>query len=118
MKYKLGIVGTRNPGISYEEWEVIITSIIKLDEIFEIISGGTKGIDSYGKMLAIKNQIAFKEYNPEYSKYGRNATLIRNRLIVENSDKIIAFPIQKSKGTNHSISVAKELNKPMIIQNI
>ncbi|MCH5226420.1 MAG: hypothetical protein J1F16_01175 [Muribaculaceae bacterium] len=118
MKYKLGIVGTRNPGISYEEWEVIITSFIKLDEISEIISGGTKGIDSYGKMLAIKNQITFKEYIPEYSKYGRNATLIRNRLIVENSDKIIAFPIQKSKGTKHTISVAKELNKPVIIQNI
>lgn len=118
MKWKLGIVGSRNPGMSYEEWETLITSIIKLDEISEIISGGAKGIDSYGKMLAIKNQIAFKEYNPEYSKYGRNATLIRNRLIVENSDKIIAFPTQGSKGTYHSVSIAKELNKPVIIKNI
>ena len=118
MKYKLGIVGTRNPGISYEVWETLITSIIKLDEISEIISGGAKGIDSYGKLLAIKNHIAFKEYNPEYGKYGRKATLIRNRQIVVNSDKIIAFPSQGSIGTYHTISIARELNKPVIIQNI
>ena len=118
MKYKLGIVGTRNPGIHYEELETLITSIIKLEEVSEIISGGAKGIDSYGKNLAIKNQVPFKEYIPEYGKYGRKATLIRNRQIVENSDKIIAFPSQGSTGTYHTVSIARELNKPVIIQNI
>ena len=118
VKWKLGIVGSRNPGISYDDWETLIVSILKLDEISEIISGGAKGIDYYAKMLAIKNQIPFKEYNPEYGKYGRKATLIRNRLIVENSDKIIAFPTLGSKGTYHTVSIAKELNKSVIIQNI
>lgn len=118
MKWKLGIVGSRNPGMSYEEWETLIVAIIKLDEVSEIISGGAKGIDSYGKILAIKNQVPFKEYIPEYGKYGRKATLIRNRQIVENSDKIIAFPSQGSTGTYHTLSIARELNKPVIIQNI
>ena len=86
MKWKLGIVGSRNPSISYEEWETLIASIIKLDEISEIIS--------------------------------RGATLIRNRQIVVNSDIIIAFPSQDSIGTYHTVSIARELNKPVIIQNI
>ena len=42
---KLAIVGTRNPGVSYQEWEKFLLGKINPDEIQMIISGGAKGVD-------------------------------------------------------------------------
>ena len=50
-------------------------------------------------------------------KYGKRAGLIRNEKIVENSSVIVAFWDGESKGTFHTIQLAKKFNKDIYIYN-
>lgn len=115
---KIAIVGTRNPGVSYQEWESILISKIPASEVSLIISGGAKGIDTYAKLFAGRHHIPLMEYLPEYSHYGRKATLRRNTQIVKEASIVIAFPSLDSKGTFHSIREAERLSKRLIVVNI
>ena len=115
---KMAIVGTRNPGVSYQEWESILLSKINASEALLIVSGGAKGIDTYAKLFAARHLIPLMEYLPEYSKYGRKATLRRNTQIVRGASTVIAFPSLDSKGTFQSIREAERLSKRLIVVNI
>lgn len=115
---KIAIVGTRNPGVSYKEWESILLTKIHASEVSLIISGGAKGIDTYAKLFAALHHIPLMEYLPEYSKYGRKATLRRNTQIVREASTVIAFPSLTSKGTLHSIREAERLHKHLIVVTI
>lgn len=85
-----------------------------------IISGGAKGVDQAAKHYARANNIVFVEYLPDYKKHGRGAPLIRNKQIIDEADRVVAFWDGKSRGTLFGIEYAKKRNKPVevfIIQN-
>lgn len=84
----------------------------------EIISGGAKGIDTLAADYARKNKIPLTEFLPDYEKYGKAAPIIRNRLIIQNTDKVLAFWNGKSKGTLSSINIARKTGKPIQIIKI
>lgn len=48
----------------------------------EIISGGANGIDRCAKEFAVKNNIRYTEFLPEYKIHGRYAPLKRNLEII------------------------------------
>ena len=80
--------------------------------VTEIVSGGAKGVaqeyaDAYG--------LKFIEFLPEYEKYGRRAPLVRNDLIIDYADVVIAFWDGKSKGTKYVIDRCKKVNKDIKI---
>jgi len=81
-----------------------------------IISGGARGADYLAKIYAQNQGIDYKEFPAEWDKYGRSAGYRRNIDIVENSDIIIAFWDGTSKGTKHTIDIAREKNKPLYIE--
>ena len=56
---KLTIVGTRNPGVTYQEWEKLLLNKINPDEIQMVISGGAKGVDTFAKLFEATTVIAF-----------------------------------------------------------
>lgn len=89
-----------------------------LKYISQIVSGGAKGADSLAAKYAILNSIPLKEFIPEYDKYGSGAPFVRNKLIVRNSDIVIAFWDMKSNGTRHSIEFANSLKIKTIIIEI
>ena len=63
--------------------------------------------------------INFEEYPAEWGKYGSpNAAYIRNQLIVDNSEIIIAFVHAKSRGTYDTINRAKKQELVIKIFNI
>lgn len=111
---RIGIVGTRNPKITFEEFSKIINDYNPT----HIVSGGAKGIDTFAENYAKLNNIPFTIFPPEYNKYGRIATFIRNQQIVDASDMIIAFPTKDSKGTMDTIRRTKRSNKPLKIHLI
>ena len=53
---KLAIVGTRNPGVTYQEWEKLLFDKINPHEIQMAISGGAKGVDAFAKLFAAFHQ--------------------------------------------------------------
>lgn len=108
---KLAIIGSRNcPPIDIEVHLKYIPDTI--------ISGGAKGADTYAREFAQKHNLKLIEFLPEYDKYGKGAPLVRNKLIVENSDCVLAFWDGKSKGTEYTLDYAKQLNKPIKIVEI
>lgn len=114
----VAIVGTRNPGLSYKEWEQLLLSRVNEEDITLVVSGGAKGIDTYAKLFAGRHHIPLREYLPDYAKYGRKATLLRNTQIVRDSSLVVAFPSPDSRGTNHSIKEAQRLHKDLIVIKI
>ena len=104
----LAIIGSRDcPAVDIEEY---------LDEMPDaIVSGGAKGADTYAREFAIKKGIKIIEFLPDYAKYGRAAPLVRNRLIIDCCDEVLAFWDGKSKGTKYTIDYAKKMGKPVRI---
>ena len=89
---RLAIVGTREPSISYDEWKEIILSKWWFKHADTIVSGGARGIDSYGKKLAAECKLKYKEFKPDYKKDGMGAPLVRNTKIIAYADFVAAFP--------------------------
>lgn len=115
---KLAIVGTRNPGVTYQEWEKLLLDKINPDEIQMVISGGAKGVDTFAKLFAARHHKPYMEFTPQYNVYGRYATLKRNTQIVKEATTVIAFPSAESKGTYHSIKEAQRLGRRVIVVNL
>ncbi len=115
---KLAIVGTRNPSVTYQEWEKLLLDKINPDEIQMVISGGAKGVDTFAKLFAARLHKPYMEFAPQYNVYGRYATLKRNTQIVKEATTVIAFPSAESKGTYHSIKEAQRLGRRVIVVNL
>ena len=108
---KLPIIGSRTcPPINIELYLKYIPDTI--------ISGGARGADTYAREFAQKHNLKLIEFLPEYNKYGRTAPLVRNKLIVEACDCVLAFWDGTSRGTKFTIDYAREKNKPVKIVSI
>ena len=83
------------------------------EETTTIISGGARGIDTLAIEYADMNNIPVTIFTPKYTDYGKSAPLVRNKLIVESADFIVAIWDGQSRGTLFTINYAKKLNKPI-----
>ena len=111
---RVAIVGSRDLQNKEEYWyKKICASIPK--NCTEIVSGGADGIDTLAHRYAKEHGLLFKEFLPEYNRYGKPAAFIRNTEIVEYAHMVIAFWDGKSKGTADTIMKCYELNKPVEI---
>lgn len=108
---RLAIIGSRScPAIDISSHLTYIPDTI--------VSGGAKGADTYAREFAIANNLELIEYLPEYDKYGKSAPLVRNKLIIDNCDCVLAFWDGKSRGTKFTLDYAKESGKPIKIVKI
>ncbi len=112
---KLAVIGTKK----FNEYQFLLKTLKKIANIELIISGGAPGTDTLAKQFAIQNKIEFLEFPPDYKKFGDKAKHIRDKLIVEECDELIAFWDGECEGTKYTIDYAKQLKKPIkIIQVI
>ena len=118
LKIKLAIVGTRNPNLSYKEWEILLLQEVSPSDLSLIVSGGATGIDTYAKLFAGRHHIPLMEFLPDYAKFGKQAPLRRNTQIVKEATKVIAFPSAESRGTFHSINEARRMRKSLVVKQI
>jgi len=111
---KLAIIGSRT-FTDFELAERVFVSFFPQGRVSLIVSGGAKGADLIGRELSKKHSIELLEFLPDWQGLGKVAGFVRNRKIVEASDMILAFHDGKSRGTQNSLDIAKELRKPSII---
>ncbi|MFW5847609.1 MAG: DUF2493 domain-containing protein [bacterium] len=105
---KIAVVGSR----TFNNYNFLCEILNKYKEnIFLIVSGGAKGADSLGEKWANENNIKTLIIRPDWEKHGRAAGFIRNKDIVDESDIVIAFWNQTSKGTKNTIDYAIKQNK-------
>lgn len=109
---KIAIIGSRT-FIDYILLQEVLNKFGK--DITEVVSGGAKGADSLGAKYAIEHKLRLTEFKPDWNKYGKSAGYRRNVDIIENCDWVIAFWDGISKGTAHSINIARNKRKPTVI---
>ncbi|MBE6585995.1 MAG: DUF2493 domain-containing protein [Ruminococcaceae bacterium] len=105
---KIAVVGSRN--LTIENFEDYIPA-----ECTELISGGAKGIDTCARLWAEARGIPVTEFLPDYTRYGRGAPMVRNRMIVDAADRVIAFWDGTSKGTAYTVRYAEKQGKPVTV---
>ena len=121
---KLAIVGSRS-FLDYNYMKEAILNFIyafpKSPEgrsicITEIVSGGARGADALAEQWAKDgHNIPLTTFPADWDKYGKSAGYKRNEQLVEYADMIMAFWDGESKGTKHTIDLAKKANKPVFI---
>lgn len=111
---KLGIIGSRG----FNDFTLLETSInqnYNINTIDNIISGGDLGTDTLAETFSNNYNIPITILRPNWILYGNKAEYIRNRLMVIESDEIIAFWDGTSQGTKSKIDYANSINKKIII---
>jgi len=108
---KLAIIGSR----SFNDYDKLKNEVDKIKDITTIISGGAKGADTLAEKYAFEKNIPIKIFPANWSKFGKQAGIIRNKEIIDNCDKVIAFWDGESRGTKNSITVAKNKGKEVIL---
>ena len=76
-----------------------------------VVSGGATGADMLGAHWAEAVGLPLTEHFPDWEKDGKAAAFIRNALIVDDADIIIAFWDGESRGTIDTIKKAKAKGK-------
>lgn len=83
-----------------------------------VIEGGAVGGDRIGREWAIKNNIPYYTYEPDWDGLGPKAGPLRNKqMLVEGKpDVVLALP--GAKGTAHMVRIAEEANVKVIALNL
>ena len=115
---KAMICGSRN----IKDYEIIKAAIAESGfQITEVVSGGAKGVDKLGERWAIHNKVRIKEFIPDWNKYGMRAGFLRNEEMVDyvkDDGCVIAIWDGVSKGTEHSIKLAKKHNVRLFVKMV
>lgn len=111
---RLAIVGYRGM-TDYDFLKEKVQEFEKTHNITTIVSGGAEGADSLAERYINEFNKKPLIFEADWDKYETAAGPIRNTLIVENSDFLIAFPSRKSKGTFDSINKAKKKGIPVLV---
>ena len=131
---KIGIVGSRKWKNKEKIQAVVDQCLARYGQNLTVVSGGAKGADSLGKLVALEKGLQYIEYNPaheawnEYSGkpkewYGKEYRVgnffERNTFIAEDSDILFAFIPEghQSNGTMDTVGKTKKMNKPCFIIN-
>ncbi len=80
-----------------------------------IVSGGASGADKMSEVFAKEHNIPIKVYPANWALYKKSAGFIRNKEIIDAASVVLAFWTGESKGTQHSIGLAKQAKKTTII---
>lgn len=112
---RLAIIGSR----SFSDYELLKENVLKsFPNVLLIVSGGAKGADKLGEKLADELGLKTEIYLPDWARYGKGAGLVRNELIIKNSEGVIAFWDGLSKGTKKSIEISRSLKKKIVVVKV
>ncbi len=82
---------------------------------FVLISGGAAGVDSTAEQWATRRQLEKKIFPANWDQDGKKAGILRNTLIVEHADLILAFWDGVSPGTLDTIVKSKKKKKKIAV---
>jgi hypothetical protein len=107
---KVAIVGSREyPDLNFVRRYVRLLAM-KHPGI-TVISGGARGVDTVAVQEAKRCGLPVEVYKADWNTHGRGAGFIRNAVIVDNADVVISFWDGQSRGTQHTVRLARERKK-------
>lgn len=75
--------------------------------------GGARGVDSLAENYCKENGIELKLYLAQWDKYPRQAGMIRNEEMKQNTDELFALHDGVSRGTQHMIDICRKSAIPV-----
>ena len=102
----IGIVGSRIRSSEDDYLKVKYKFLKEYQDGDTICSGGCpKGADKFAERIAEKFKVPIKIFHADWYKYGKHAGLVRNTLIAQNSDILIAcVALDRTGGTEDTIT--------------
>jgi len=104
---RVAIVGSRD----YTDLKQVMDYVDSLPNDTVVITGGARGVDDAAESAARARGLTVVVHEAEWSKHGRAAGPIRNRAIVEDCDRLVAFWDEVTPGTKDAISQASKAGK-------
>lgn len=114
---KLAVIGSRT--LKQREVLTVIAQVVGRAKtpVTEIITGGANGVDAIAEYYAKTEGIKMTVFYPQYQAHGRRAPLIRNNVIIEEAEAMLAIWDGESSGTRYTIEKAKrEGLKVMVVR--
>lgn len=109
----IAVVGSR--GATHKDNYHALEQYLAGKAVTRIVSGGARGADSLGALWAKVNNVPLVEHLPNYAEHGKRAPLVRNELIVQDADEVVAIWDGKSTGTAHTMALARKAGKKVHI---
>lgn len=104
----VAIVGGRD----YPALEDVQEFVVKyIPDGTTVVSGGAPGVDTVAVLAALECGLDTVVLRPDWKRFGNSAGFRRNKDIVKQSDFVIAFWDGTSKGTLHTINLARKAGK-------
>lgn len=93
---------------NYELLQEKLDFYLRNHDDVEIVSGTARGADRLGERYAIARGLPLKKFSANWNKYGKKAGYLRNEQMVNYADACVVFWDGKSKGSKHTIDLAKK----------
>jgi len=106
----LAVVGSRN----FSRLDLVSAALDSFGPCV-VVTGGAKGVDQTAGYEAQRRGWTVKLFLPEWHLHGRQAGMLRNVQIVDHSDGVLVFWDGRSRGTKHSLDLARLRKKPLIL---
>jgi len=107
---RVAIVGSR----AYPDlYEVVRYVNEELGEGDVVVSGGARGVDKTAESAAKARGLEVMIFVPNWKMFGRKAGFMRNTLIVDACETVIAFWDGSSNGTRNTVMLARRQGKPV-----
>lgn len=110
---KIAIVGSRD----YPNAKAVISYVEGIHPYDTVVSGGARGVDTTAEQAARFCGLSVEVFPADWKKHGKAAGFIRNKEIVDFSDRVVAFWDGKSRGTLNTIEYARRAGKPVEIHS-
>ena len=110
-QFKVIIAGTRTfkyYSLLCETADRLLVEKAKAGHSIIIVSGGCVGADLMGEQYAKERGYGVERYPAEWEKYGKKAGIMRNAVMADNADALIAYWDGISRGTKNMIDEARK----------
>lgn len=111
---RLAVIGSKE----FHDYLKLKSVLDKISETTAIVSGAAPGTDKMASRYAKEHNIKLLEFPPDYEKHGEDAKHFRDRQIVVNCDKLIAFWDGKCEGTKYTMKYAKKMGTSVEVIDI
>ena len=108
---RIAIVGSRG----FRELYRVRAFVSELPEGTTVISGEAPGVDREAKRAALARGLPYEGYPADWETHGLKAGFLRNRVLVEKAEAVVAFWDGSSRGTKHSIDLARKAGKKVTV---
>lgn len=105
---KIAVIGSRGYNNYNEFCEMLEYFIQNLGEVTFVSGAAKSGGDALIARYCKENNLPLIEFPADWNNLGKKAGFIRNKQIIDEAEGVIAFWDLKSKGTEHSILLARK----------